>query len=205
MSIKKAQCGSCRKARHSEMVDQRYFCIVVLVSYTRKRRPPEEFPHSPNTPVPLNQSCHTTLTPAPSSFSRSYSCTLVAHPGYLLKTCLEAECGAKGQRLGVGLLALLLLHLEKECTVDVRKDTSEGDRGLNQGVELFVTADRKLQVTWRDTLDLKILRGVACQLEHFGGKILQDGGNIDGGLGSNAHLVLGLALQETLDTTAWEL
>ena len=45
----------------------------------------------------------------------------------------------------------------------------------------------------------------SCELENFSGEVFEDGGNIDGGLGSNAHLVLGVILQETLDTTAREL
>jgi hypothetical protein len=45
----------------------------------------------------------------------------------------------------------------------------------------------------------------SCELENFSGQVLEDGGNIDGSLGSNAHLILGVVLQETLDTTAGEL
>ena len=45
----------------------------------------------------------------------------------------------------------------------------------------------------------------SCELENFSGKVFKNGGNIDGGLGSNAHLILGVVLQETLDTTAGEL
>lgn len=45
----------------------------------------------------------------------------------------------------------------------------------------------------------------ACELENFGGKILEDSGNVDGSLGANTHLVLGVRLEETLDTTAGEL
>lgn len=40
------------------------------------------------------------------------------------------------------------------------QDTTEGDGGADQGVELLVTADGELQVTRRDTLDLEILGGV---------------------------------------------
>lgn len=43
------------------------------------------------------------------------------------------------------------------------------------------------------------------ELEDFGGEVLEDGGNVDGCLGSNAHLVLGVVLEEALNTTAWEL
>lgn len=40
------------------------------------------------------------------------------------------------------------------------QDTTEGDGGTNQGVELFVTTDGKLQVARCDTLDLEVLGGV---------------------------------------------
>jgi hypothetical protein len=45
----------------------------------------------------------------------------------------------------------------------------------------------------------------SCELEDFGGQVFEDGGNVDGSLGPNAHLILGVVLQETLDTTAGEL
>lgn len=45
----------------------------------------------------------------------------------------------------------------------------------------------------------------ACQLEDFGSQILEDSGHIHGGLGADTHLVLGVGLEETLDTTAGEL
>lgn len=103
------------------------------------------------------------------------------------------------------LLALLLLNLEKESAVDVWKNTTKGDGGTDQGVKFLISADGELKMTRGDTLDLEILGGVAGKLEDFGGEVLQNSGNVDSGLGTNAHLVLGLRLQETLDTTAWEL
>lgn len=45
----------------------------------------------------------------------------------------------------------------------------------------------------------------SCELENFSSQVLEDSGNVDGSLGSNAHFVLGVVLQETLDTTAGEL
>lgn len=45
----------------------------------------------------------------------------------------------------------------------------------------------------------------SCELKDFSGQVFEDGGNVDGSLGSNAHLILGVVLQETLDTTAREL
>lgn len=60
----------------------------------------------------------------------------------------------------LSLRLLLLLNLEQQGAVDVWKDTSKGDGGTNQGVELFVTTDGKLQVARCDTLDLEVLGGV---------------------------------------------
>lgn len=45
----------------------------------------------------------------------------------------------------------------------------------------------------------------ACELEDLGGQVFENGGDIDGSLGANTHLVLGVCLEETLDTTAGEL
>lgn len=43
------------------------------------------------------------------------------------------------------------------------------------------------------------------ELEDFGGEVLKNGGHVDGGLGSDTHLVLGVVLEEALNTSAWEL
>jgi hypothetical protein len=45
----------------------------------------------------------------------------------------------------------------------------------------------------------------ACELEDLSGQVLKNSGDIDSSLGSNTHLVLGVLLEETLDTTAGEL
>jgi hypothetical protein len=42
----------------------------------------------------------------------------------------------------------------------VRKDTSESDGGADQGIQLFVATDGKLEVTGGDALDLEVLRRV---------------------------------------------
>lgn len=45
----------------------------------------------------------------------------------------------------------------------------------------------------------------ACQLKDFGSQILEYSSNVNGSLGADAHLVLGVGLEETLDTAAGEL
>lgn len=45
----------------------------------------------------------------------------------------------------------------------------------------------------------------SCELENFSSQVFEHGCDIDGSLGTYAHLVLGVLLQETLDTSAREL
>lgn len=56
--------------------------------------------------------------------------------------------------------------------MDVRDDTTAGDRRLDEGVELLVAADGELEVARRDALDLEVLGGVARELEDLGGEVL---------------------------------
>jgi len=103
------------------------------------------------------------------------------------------------------LVLLLLFDLEQESTIDMWQDTSKGDGGADQSVEFFIATDSELEVARGNALDFEILGGVSCQLENFSSEILEDGCDVDSGLGTNAHLVLSVVLQETLDTTAREL
>lgn len=57
----------------------------------------------------------------------------------------------------------------------------------------------------RDALDFQVLCRVARELENFGREVFENGGDVYCGLGTDAHLVLGLRFEEALDTTAREL
>lgn len=89
--------------------------------------------------------------------------------------------------------------------MDVRQDTTTCDGGTDQAVELLVTSNRKLQVSWSDTLHTKVLGCIACQFEHLGGEVFEDGRCVDGSLGADSDVVLGSVLQVTVDTTDGEL
>lgn len=66
--------------------------------------------------------------------------------------------GSRRNSLGFqGLCLLLLLDLEQEGAVDVRQDTTKGDGGADEGIELFVTSDGQLEMARGDALDLEIL------------------------------------------------
>jgi len=112
------------------------------------------------------------------------------------------------RRAWVGLHVGLLRELGglgDEGLVDVGDHTSSSNGGLDQGIELLVSANSELQMAGGDALHLQILGGVAGQLKHLGGQVLEDGGAVDGGGGSNATTVEGLLLQDAVHTTNREL
>lgn len=77
------------------------------------------------------------------------------------KTQRRVYGGSGAKRLCLdGLVLLLLLDLEQQCAVDVRQDTTVGNRGADQGVELLVTTDGELKMSGGDTLDLEVLGGI---------------------------------------------
>ena len=59
--------------------------------------------------------------------------------------------------------------------MDVRDDTTAGDGGLDEGIEFLVTTDGELQVARSDALDLEVLAGIACELQHLSSQVLEDG------------------------------
>lgn len=99
----------------------------------------------------------------------------------------------------------LLGGLLDQRLVDMWDDTTTGDGSLDEGVQLLVTADGQLQMAGGHTLHLQILGGVASQLKHLSGQVLQDRGGVDSGGGTNALVRRHTGLQETMDTTNWEL
>ncbi len=101
--------------------------------------------------------------------------------------------------------SVLLGRLFDEHLVDVRNHTTSGDGGVDEGVELLVSADGELEMARGDTLDLEILRGVSSELKHLGGEVLEDSGAVDGGSRSNTTVGLDAFLQEPVDTTDGEL
>jgi hypothetical protein len=92
-----------------------------------------------------------------------------------------------------------------EALVDVGDDTAARDRRLDERVQLLVAANRELKVAGRDALHLKVLGGIAGELEHLGGQVLEDGGAVDRGGRADALGRRDAALEETVDTSDGEL
>ena len=61
------------------------------------------------------------------------------------------------------------------------------------------TSDGELQMAGGDPLHLQVLGGVASQLQHLGGEILQDGRAVHGGGGANTTGSEAPALEVTMD------
>ena len=107
----------------------------------------------------------------------------------------------KSALLGGHSLALLA----DEGLVNVWDDSTSGNGGLDQGVKFFVSANGQLQVTWSDSLHLKVLGGVTCEFEHLGCEVLKDSCSVNGGRGTNTAVGAHSALQESVDSSNGEL
>ena len=109
------------------------------------------------------------------------------------------------QVLGSSLLGSLVRLLGQEHGLDVGEDSAlgDGDSG-EQLVQLLVVPDGQLEVTGDDPGLLVVTGSVASQLEDLSGEVLHDGGQIDGGSGTNTGGVVTLP-QETVDTAHGEL
>lgn len=77
---------------------------------------------------------------------------------------IQRDCDKRKDSLCLNLLVLLLLlNLEQQGAVDVWQDTTKGNGGADQGIELLVTTNGKLKMSGGDTLDLEVLGGVLRQ------------------------------------------
>lgn len=89
--------------------------------------------------------------------------------------------------------------------MDVRDDTTTSDGSLDQSVKLFVTSDGEEQVSWRDSLHLKVLGGVTGQLQDLGSEVFEDGSAVDGRSGTDSAVGTHSRFQESMDSSDGEL
>ena len=70
--------------------------------------------------------------------------------------------------------------------MDVRENSSLGDGDVSEElVQLFVVSDGELNVSGGDTGPFVVLGGVSSQFQEFCSEILEDGGQVDRGPGSD--------------------
>lgn len=72
-------------------------------------------------------------------------------------------------------------------------------------IGLTIAQGTYLQVAGCDTLDLQVLAGVTGELQHLGRQVLEDGGGVHGGRGTDTLARGHTRLEETVDTTHREL
>lgn len=88
--------------------------------------------------------------------------------------------------------------------MNVGQDTTLGDGDVTQElVQLLIVPDGELQVARDDTGLLVVTGSVASQLEDLGSEVLKDGGQVDGGTGTDTLGVVAFA-EETVDTADGE-
>jgi hypothetical protein len=106
---------------------------------------------------------------------------------------------------GLGLLLLGSRGLGHQHRVDVGQDTALGNGHTTEElVKFLVVADSQLNVAGDDAGLLVVAGGIAGQLKDFSGEVLQDGGQVDGGAGTDTGGELAL-LQESADSADREL
>lgn len=89
--------------------------------------------------------------------------------------------------------------------MDVGDNTTTGNGSLDERVQLFITADRQLQVARCDALNLEVLACVASELKHLGGEVLKDRSGVDRRSCADAAVGAYSALEESVDSSDGEL
>ena len=75
------------------------------------------------------------------------------------------------RRGGQGALTLL----SNQRFMDVRDNTSTSNGRLDQSIQLFISSNRELKMSGRNTLDFEILGRISCQLQNLSSEVFQDG------------------------------
>jgi len=101
--------------------------------------------------------------------------------------------------------ALFLGGFHNKCLMNMWNNTSTSDGSLDQSIKFFVSSDSQLEMSWCDSLHFKILRSVTCEFENFSCEILEDRSTVNCGGGTNSGVGTYSALQESMNSTDWEL
>ena len=107
--------------------------------------------------------------------------------------------------MDLSALGLWTGTLHHKSSMNVRDNTSTSDGSLDKGVELLITSDSKLQVSWGDSLDLKIFGSVTSELKDLSGQVLEDGSTVDCRCGSDSAVGTHSVFQNSMNSSDWEL
>lgn len=102
------------------------------------------------------------------------------------------------------LLSLLCLFGQENC-LNVGQYTTLGDgHSRQQLVQFLVISDGELQMSRDDSGFLVVSGCIACQFQHFGGQVFQDGCKVNWCTSSNSFCIVALS-EQSVDTSYWEL
>ena len=89
--------------------------------------------------------------------------------------------------------------------MDVWNDTTTSDGGLDESVELLVSSDSELEMSWSNSLHLKIFGSVTGELKDLSGQVLEDGSAVNCGCGTDSAVGADSRLQDSVNSSDWEL
>ena len=89
--------------------------------------------------------------------------------------------------------------------MNVWDNTTASNGSFDKSVKLLITSDSKLQMSWGDSLDLKIFGSVTSELEDLSSQVLEDSGAIDSGSSSDSAVGTDSVLQNSMNSSDWEL
>jgi hypothetical protein len=89
--------------------------------------------------------------------------------------------------------------------VNVGNYTTSCNGRLDESIKLFVSTNRQLQMTRRDTLHFQVLGRITSQFQDLCSQILEDGGRVDSSGRSDSLRIVDGIFEETMNTTDGEL
>ena len=89
--------------------------------------------------------------------------------------------------------------------MDVGDNTAASNGSLDERVKFLVTADRQLQVTGSDALNLQVLACVSGQLKHLSGEVLENRCGVDRRSCADTAVRAHSALEESVNSSDREL
>ena len=84
-------------------------------------------------------------------------------------------------------------------------NTTTSNGSLDKGIKLLVSSDSQLEMSWSNSLHFKIFGCITCKFENFSSKVLQNSSAVHGRGSSNSGVGTNSALQESVDSSDWEL
>ena len=118
---------------------------------------------------------------------RMWKCTALTDVLWPILVLVCSQSWGSFSFLGLG-------GLHDEGLVDVWDDTTSSNGCFDQSVELFVTSNGKLEMSWSNSLDLEIFWSVTSEFKNLSSEVLKNGSTVDCWCGTNSTVSTDSAL-----------